>query len=79
MFGKIFDRSFKQAFFDAKWFDHYTQNFAGMLEPGISVPFGDGWKTIQFDPAPDIAFVRIVITKYWGIGGGLNEVQVYGK
>ena len=25
-----------------------------------------------------VASVRVVITKYWGIGGGLNEVQVYG-
>jgi len=24
-------------------------------------------------------FVHIVLTKFWGIGGGLNEVQVYGK
>jgi hypothetical protein len=50
-----------------------------MLEPGLTVPFGDGWKEIPFDTVKGISFVRIVITEYWGIGGGLNEVQIYGE
>jgi hypothetical protein len=77
-FGKVFDRPFRQAFFEPKWFSRYAETFAGMLEPGATVPFGDGWKEIAFDGVKDAAFVRVTITKYWGIGGGLNEVQVYG-
>jgi len=26
-----------------------------------------------------LALVGVVVTQYWGIGGGLSEVQVYGK
>jgi hypothetical protein len=79
MFGKAFDRPFKQAFAEPKWFSRYTRTFEGMLDPGLTVPFGDGWKEVVFDAAKDAAYVRVSITKYWGIGGGLNEVQVYGK
>jgi hypothetical protein len=78
-FGKVFDRPFKQAFFVPAWYDHYPASFAGMLEPGLTVPFGDGWKEVRFDAVKGVRSVRIVITKYWGIGGGLNEVQVYGR
>lgn len=78
-FGKVFDRSFAQAFVVPKWFSRYTPSFAGMLEPGVSVPFGDGWQEINFAPVVDVVFVRVVITRYWGIGGGLNEVQVSGQ
>lgn len=77
-FGKVFDRPFRQAFVAPAWFQRYTPAFAGLLEPGVTVPFGDGWQEIGFDAVPGVAFVRIVVTKYWGIGGGLNEVQVYG-
>jgi hypothetical protein len=78
-FGKVYDRPFQQAFVVPAWFSHYTPSFAGMLEPKLTVPFGDGWKEIAFEGVKDVAFVRVVVTKYWGIGGGLNEVQVYGK
>jgi hypothetical protein len=78
-FGKVFDRPFAQAFVVPKWFDHYTPSFAGMLEPTLTVPFGDGWKEMPFDQVAGVVFVRVVITKYWGIGGGLNEIQIYGK
>jgi hypothetical protein len=78
-FGKIFDRPFAQAFVDPKWFNRYTPTFAGMLEPGVTVPFGDGWQELPFADVKDVAIVRVAITKYWGIGGGLNEVQIYGK
>jgi hypothetical protein len=78
-FGKVFDRPFKQAFFVPKWFSHYTPTFSGMLEPGLTVPFGDGWREVKFDKTKGVRSVRVVITKYWGIGGGLNEVQVYGE
>ena len=50
-----------------------------MMERGLSVPFGDGRKTITFDPVRGVSSVRVVITKYWDPGGGLNEVQIYGK
>ena len=78
-FGKTFDRPFAQAFAAPKWFDRYTPSFAGMMEPKVTVPFGDGWNEMPFENIPNVAFVRVVITKYWGIGGGLNEIQVYGK
>ena len=78
-FGNVCDRPFRQAFVEPRWFSRYTPSFTGMLEPGLTVPFGDGWKNIELEQTPGTAFVRVVITKYWGIGGGLNEVQVYGK
>lgn len=78
-FGKVFDRPFTQAFKVPKWFDHYTPSFEGMLEPGLTVPFGDGWREITFDHVKEVVFVRVIVTKYWGIGGGLNEIQVYAK
>jgi hypothetical protein len=78
-FGKVFDRPFKQAFVVPKWFNHYAPTFDGMLEPGLTVPFGDGWQEVAFDKVKGTRFVRVVVTKYWGIGGGLNEVQVYGQ
>lgn len=77
-FGKAFDRPFQHAFFAPKWFSRYTPTFAGMLEPGLTVPFGDGWKEVAFDAVAGVKFIRVAITKFWGIGGGLNEVQVYG-
>lgn len=76
-FGKVLDRPFHQAFVVPAWFKSYTSSFAGMLEPGVTVPFGDGWKEVGFDNVASVAFVRVVVTKYWGIGGGLNEIQVY--
>jgi hypothetical protein len=76
-FGKVFDRPFAQAFVVPEWFDHYTPSFSGMLEPELTVPFGDGWKELAFEDIEGVAVVRVVITKYWGIGGGLNEIQVY--
>lgn len=78
-FGKVFDRPFRQAFFAPKWFSRYTPTFAGMLEPGLTVPFGDGWREVPFEGIEGARFVRVAITKFWGIGGGLNEVQVYGR
>ncbi|HPD13374.1 MAG TPA: hypothetical protein PLE19_00390 [Planctomycetota bacterium] len=78
-FGKVFDRPFQHAFFAPKWFSRYTPTFAGMLEPGVTVPFGDGWKEIAFGDVKGVKLVRVVLTKFWGIGGGLNEVQVYGR
>ena len=48
-----------------------------MLEPGLTVPFGDGWREVPFDGVRAVRYVRVLITKFWGIGGGLNEIQVY--
>jgi hypothetical protein len=78
VFGKVLDRPFAQAFVVPRWFNRYTPSFGGMLEPKLTVPFGDGWKEVKFPSVKGVAFVRVVVTKYWGIGGGLNEVQVYG-
>lgn len=69
---------FKQAFFVPEWYSRYPESFAGMLEPGLTVPFGDGWNPVPFDAVKGVKSVRVAITKYWGIGGGLNEVQIYG-
>lgn len=77
-FGKACDRPFQQAFVKPDWFRRYAPPFAGMLEPGLTVPFGDGWKEVTFQDVAEVKFVRVVLTKYWGIGGGLNEIQVYG-
>lgn len=78
-FGKVFDRPFAQAFAEPRWFSKYSSVFAGMLEPKLTVPFGDGWQEVAFEPVPNVSRVRVSITKFWGLGGGLNEVQVYGK
>ncbi|MGH7222569.1 MAG: hypothetical protein ACRELF_05040, partial [Gemmataceae bacterium] len=78
-FGQVFDRPFRQAFFVPKWFARYPATFAGMLEPGLTVPFGDGWQELAFDNVAGATTVRVVVTKYWGIGGGLNEIQIYGR
>lgn len=78
-FGKVFDRPFKQAFFEPKWFSQYARTFEGLLDPGETVPFGDGWKDVPMAHARNVKYVRVTITKFWGIGGGLNEIQVYGK
>ena len=76
-FGKVFDRPFQHAFFAPKWFDHYMPSFAGMLEPGLTVPFGDGCHEVPFEGIRAARYVRVVLTKFWGIGGGLNEIQVF--
>jgi len=78
VFGHVCDRPFRQAFFVPKWFSSYTESYAGMLEPGLTVPFGDGWKEVELPTTEGVKFVRVAITKFWGIGGGLNEVQIYG-
>lgn len=75
-FGKVFDRPFQAAFKYPQHFGKYSDTFQGMLEPGIAVPFGDGWQTTKFKPTV-VRKVRIFIESYWGLGGGLNEVQIY--
>ncbi|MAT12281.1 MAG: hypothetical protein CMM02_14900 [Rhodopirellula sp.] len=75
-FGKVFDRPFKAAFKYPEHFGKYSETFAGMLEPGVPVPFGDGWQSTRFN-AVKARKVRIYIDSYWGLGGGLNEVQIY--
>jgi hypothetical protein len=77
-FGRVFDRAFRQAFVVPEWFHAYTASFAGMLEPGVRVPFGDGWQEVRFGGVPGVRFVRVCVTSAWALGGGLNEVQVYG-
>jgi hypothetical protein len=54
------------AFFVPQWFHAYTPSYAGMLEPEVAVPFGDGWQEVTFDTAAGAKFVRVVITSYWG-------------
>lgn len=75
-FGKAFDRPFAQAFKYPELLKSYS-SFTGMLEPGVLVPFGDGWKSVEFENAPRAKFVKVEVQSYWSLGGGLNEVQVY--
>jgi hypothetical protein len=76
-FGRALDRPFRAAFRIPEAFSEYGQTFRGMLEPGVKVPFGDGWQTIPFPEAPTAKFVKVYIDSYWALGGGLNEIQVY--
>lgn len=76
-FGKALDRPFQQAFKIPEAFRQYGPTFRGMLEPGIKVPFGDGWQVIEFAERPRARFVKFYIDSYWALGGGLNEIQVY--
>ncbi len=75
-FGKVFDRPFQAAFKYPQHFGKYSATFAGMLEPGVAVPFGDGWQITEFE-STQARKVRIYVDSYWGLGGGLNEVQIY--
>ena len=75
-FGKLFDRPFKQAFKYPEHFSRYSATFDGMLEPGIPVPFGDGWQDVKFAPTRAKS-VKVYIDSHWAIGGGLNDIQVY--
>ena len=75
-FGKVLDRPFEQAFRFPGHFGTYGKTFAGMLEPGVAVPFGDGWYDLDFDTVR-ARFVKVLIDSHWAIGGGLNEIQVF--
>jgi len=75
-FGKRFDRPFQQAFKYPEFFASYGDTFQGMLEPGVPVPFGDGWHDVAFEPVK-ARFVKVYVDSYWAVGGGLNEIQVY--
>ena len=50
-----------------------------MLEPGVKVPFGTGWQEIEVPHPGEVRSVRVTIQSYWALGGGLNEIQVYGR
>ena len=76
-FGRVLDRPFKAAFMIPEAFRRYGRTFDGMLEPGVKVPFGDGWQTVSFQDAPKAKFVKVYVDSYWALGGGLNEIQVY--
>jgi len=78
-FGKPWDRVFKSAFVRPDFFASYGDSFRGLLEPGVRVPFGEGWVDVPIDCKQPAARVRIRIDKYWAGGGGLNEVQVYAR
>ncbi|MBN2477039.1 MAG: hypothetical protein JXB62_20700 [Pirellulales bacterium] len=77
VFGRPWDRAFQAAFARPKFFHSYGESFHEILEPGATVPFGTGWQDIDVDCPQDVQYVRVKIDKYWAMGGGLNEVQVY--
>ncbi len=76
-FGKAWDRAFQAAFAKPDFFNSYGATFEGLLEPGVKVPFGDGWKDIEMDCSEEVRYVRISVLSYWALGGGFNEIQVY--
>jgi len=56
----------------------YSECYRFWYDPATPVPFGEGFQDITFDNAPKARAVRVTILRYWGFGGGLNEVQAYG-
>jgi hypothetical protein len=76
-FGKPQDRAFKSAFIKPEFFKAYGETFKGMLEPGIKVPFGAGWQDVGINHTSEVSSVRVTVKTFWGLGGGLNEVQIY--
>jgi len=56
----------------------YAPTYRFWYDPDTPFPFGAGWQTMEFAEAPPARFVRVTVTRYWGFGAGLNEVQVYG-
>jgi hypothetical protein len=77
VFGRPWDRSFQAAFAHPEFFSSYGEAFRGILEPGMTVPFGAGWQDVDVNCEQEARLVRVKIDKYWAMGGGLNEVQVY--
>ncbi len=78
-FGKVWDHAFRSAFAMPEFFNSYGPTFDGLLTKGAKLPFGSGWQDINIEYSGIVHYVRIVILSYWGLGGGLNEVQVYAK
>ncbi|MGD0089786.1 MAG: hypothetical protein ABSE73_07685 [Planctomycetota bacterium] len=76
-FGQVQDGAFASAFVRPNFFKAYSETFQGMLEPGAKVPFGTGWQEIEVAHPDPVQAVRVTVQSFWGLGGGLNEVQVY--
>ena len=76
-FGKVWDRAFKSAFVKPEFFSAYGPTFEGILEPGVKVPYGNGWQDIEIGYTNSVRYVRLSILSYWALGGGINEIQVY--
>jgi hypothetical protein len=77
VFGQPWDRAFRAALARPEFFGSYGEAFRGILEPGLTVPFGTGWQDVDVNCHQAVRFVRVKIVQYWAMGGGLNEVQVY--
>lgn len=77
--GKPHDHAFQASFVRPDFFASYGDAFRGMLEPGVRVPFGEGWVEVPVEYDQPVSHVRIRIEKFWAVGGGLNEVQVYAR
>jgi hypothetical protein len=77
-FGVARDGGFDAAFARPDFFRSYGPSFKGILERGVIVPFGAGWKEVVFANQPKLVHaVRIHVLSFWSLGGGLNEVQIY--
>ena len=76
-FGRAWDRVFGAAFAKPEFFSSYGKAFAGILEPDVTVPFGDPWQELTIDYDQPVHFVRVEVEQFWALGGGLNEIQIY--
>lgn len=78
-FGSPWDRPFKASFAFPEFFDSYGDSFKGILEPGVPVPFPATWQDLAVDVDHKVQHVRVHVESFWALGGGLNEIQVYGR
>jgi len=77
--GSPRDRPFQASFAFPRFFDSYGDSFKGILEPGVPVPFPATWHDIPVDLDRNVRHVRVRIESFWALGGGLNEIQIYGR
>jgi hypothetical protein len=78
-FGRPWDRPFEASFAFPEFFDSYGDSFQGILEPGVPVPFPATWLDLPVDVDHEVRKVRVRLESFWALGGGLNEIQIYGR
>ncbi len=78
-FGRAWDRPFAASFALPRFFDSYGDSFTGILEPRVPVPFPATWHDLPVDVDREVRHVRVRIQSFWSMGGGLNEIQIYGR
>ena len=78
-FGRPWDGPFTASFAFPQFFDSYGNSFQGILEPGVVVPFPTAWSDVPVDLDHEVAHVSVRVDTFWTLGGGLNEIQIYGR